>query len=254
MIGQLFAQRGNLFGCERAGAVAPFASLVSHDIGNLFVSQSFVPRLHDSGAVLLAFNFNRALQTFEYYHAHASRAASCKFGTGKRRILTRHALTIGLMTGLTIRRENLLAAIVGRYFRRLLAASRTRHCFLCRRRRAHRVEPATAEVARVTAEIRATKKNRQSVDRDEPNRERLGTDARFAFFTLNSSVHLLDVGLFAVIHSLSHARRLFRFFVHCDFHFAGAGDPAAEGPGDTAGDAAAGGAPPADLASLSGCD
>src|SRR5205823_13821942 len=121
------------------------------------------------------------------------------------------------MTVLTIRRENLLAAIVGQKFRRLLAASRTRHCFLCRRRRAHRVEPATAEVARVTAEIRATKKNRQSVDRDEPNRERLGTDARFAFFTLNSSVHLLDVGLFAVIHSLAYARRLFRSFVHCVF-------------------------------------
>src|SRR5438067_835195 len=127
MIGQLFAQRGNLFGCERAGAVAPFTSLVSHDIGNLFVSQSFVPRLHDSGAVLLAFNFTWALQTFEYFHAQASRAAICKFETGKRGILPRHALTFGLMTGLTIRRKTLLAAIGGRYFRRLLAASRTRH-------------------------------------------------------------------------------------------------------------------------------
>src|SRR5438094_8740933 len=114
MIGQLFAQRGNLFGCERAGAVAPFASLVSHDIGNLFVSQSFVPRLHDSGAVLLAFNFNRALQTVEYYDAHASRAATGNFGTGKRRVLTRHALAIRYMTRLTIRREHLLAAVVGR--------------------------------------------------------------------------------------------------------------------------------------------
>jgi hypothetical protein len=34
---------------------------------------------------------------------------------------------------------------------------------------------------------------------------------------LNSSVHLLDVGLFAVIHSLPRARRLFRFVVHYIF-------------------------------------
>src|SRR2546423_15225931 len=99
----------------------------------------------------------------------------------------------------------------------MLHAPRTGYCFFCRGWRAQWVEPAANEVARVTTEIRATKKNRQPVDRDEPNRERLGTDARFAFFTLNSSVHLLDVGLFAVIHSLAYARRLFRFFVHCVF-------------------------------------
>jgi hypothetical protein len=32
---------------------------------------------------------------------------------------------------------------------------------------------------------------------------------------LNSGVHLLDVGLFAVIHSLPYTRWLFRFVVHC---------------------------------------
>jgi hypothetical protein len=32
---------------------------------------------------------------------------------------------------------------------------------------------------------------------------------------LNSGVHLLDVGLFAVIHSLPYARWLIRFVVHC---------------------------------------
>jgi len=99
----------------------------------------------------------------------------------------------------------------------LLTASRTSRCFLCSRRRPHRIEPAAAEIPGITPEIRASKKYRQSVDRDQPNRERLGADARFAFFALHSGMHLLDIGLFAVIHSLAYARRLFRFFVHCVF-------------------------------------
>ena len=40
-------------------------------------------------------------------------------------------------------------------------------------------------------------------------------DTRLAFFTLNGGVHLLHVGLFAVIHSLPCPRRHFRFVVHC---------------------------------------
>ena len=69
--------------------------------------------------------------------------------------------------------------------------------------------------APVAPEICAPKKDCQPVNRDQPNREWLGADAWFAFFALNRSVHLLDVGLFAVIHSLAYARRRFRFFVHC---------------------------------------
>src|SRR5205823_14081046 len=72
MIGKFFAERGNLFGCDRAGAVAPFGSLVAHDVGDLFISQSFVPRLHHSGAELLAFNGDRTLQAFEDDHGHTS--------------------------------------------------------------------------------------------------------------------------------------------------------------------------------------
>src|SRR2546422_85702 len=53
------------------------------------------------------------------------------------------------------------------------------------------------------------------VNSDQPNRKRLGTDAWFAFFALNSCVHLLNVGLFAIIHSLTDARWRFWLFVHC---------------------------------------
>ena len=88
-------------------------------------------------------------------------------------------------------------------------------CFFRRRRCAHRVKPAAGEVSRVTTEICAAKEDCQSVDRDKPNRKRLGADARFAFFALNGSVHLLDVGLLAIIHSLADARWRFWFFVHC---------------------------------------
>src|SRR6266700_4830137 len=97
----------------------------------------------------------------------------------------------------------------------MLAATRTRRCLFRRRRRAHRVEPAAHEISRVAPEICAAKKYRQSVDRDKPNRVRLGADAWLAFFTLNSGVHLLNVGQFAIIHSLANARWRFWFFVHC---------------------------------------
>ena len=104
-----------------------------------------------------------------------------------------------------------------RQFGSLFAASSTRCCFLCRRRRAHGIQPACQKISRVPAEIRAAKKYRQPINRDQPNREWLRADARFAFLALNSGVDLEDVGLFAVIHSLAYARRLFRFFVHCVF-------------------------------------
>src|SRR5262249_5010449 len=118
------------------------------------------------------------------------------------------------MARLTIRSENLFAAIARRQFGNLLAASRTSRCFLCGRRRPHRIEAPVAEVSGVTPEIRASKKYRQSVDRDQPNRKRFGTDAWFAFFALHSGVDLLDIGLFAVIHPLANARWRFRFVVH----------------------------------------
>src|SRR4030095_3791836 len=81
------------------------------------------------------------------------------------------------------------------------------------------VERVTAEVAKVTTKISAAKEYRQSVNGNQPNRERFGADAGFALFALDGSVHLLHVCLFAVIHSLPHSEFFrgwrFRFFVHC---------------------------------------
>src|SRR3982751_6355497 len=108
------------------------------------------------------------------------------------------------MARLTICTKSFFAPIVRRYLGGLLAAGRsTSHCFFRRRRRTHRIEAASNEIPRVTAEVRTAEEDRQSVNRNKPDRERLSADARFAFFPLYSCVHLLDVGLFAVIHSLA---------------------------------------------------
>src|SRR5262249_34670905 len=84
-----------------------------------------------------------------------------------------------------------------------------------RSRSAHWIESDIYEISRVTAQVRAAEENRQTVNCDEPHRERLSADAWFAFFPLHSCVHLLHVGLFAVIHSLPCAQWHFRFVVHC---------------------------------------
>src|SRR6478735_3276021 len=119
------------------------------------------------------------------------------------------------MTGLTICCENLFSSVVRRKLSLLAAARSACHCLLRRGRRTHWIESAAGEISRVTAEVRAAKENRQSVDCDQPDRQRLGAYSRFAFLALHSRVHLLDVGLFAVIHSLPGAKRRFRFVVHC---------------------------------------
>src|SRR5262249_23551815 len=119
------------------------------------------------------------------------------------------------MTRLTISRKNLFASVAWRKFSLLAAARSACHCFLRRRWCTHWIESASDEISRVTPEVRAAEENRQSVDRDQPHRQRLGAYAWFAFLALHSSVHLLDIGLFAVIHSLPCARRRFRFVVHC---------------------------------------
>jgi len=54
MIGQLFAQSGDLLGRNRAGTVPPLAPLISQDVGDLLVVQRFVPWLHDRRAVFLS--------------------------------------------------------------------------------------------------------------------------------------------------------------------------------------------------------
>src|SRR5437867_13197914 len=112
MIRQFFSERGNLFGCDGTGAVPPVASLVRKNVGNFLVGQCFVPGLHHRRAVLLAFNFDRALQTFEDNHSRATRAACCKLCTRKRWILAAHTEAVGLMTGLTLRCETRAPTIV----------------------------------------------------------------------------------------------------------------------------------------------
>ena len=129
--------------------------------------------------------------------------------------MARHAKAVGLMTSLTVCRKNLLASVVRRKLSLLAAARSARHGFLRRGGRTHRIESAAGEISRVTTEVRAAKENRQSVDRNQPHRQWLSADARFSFLTLHRRVHLLHVGLFAVIHSLSGAKRRFRFVVHC---------------------------------------
>src|SRR6266403_950100 len=114
MIGQLFAQRGDLLGGDRTRTVAPLASLVSENVGDLLVGQCFVPGLHYRSAVFLAFDRDWTLQTFHNDLRRPARPARCKLRTRERRILTRHAEPVGLMAGLTIRRENLFAAIMWR--------------------------------------------------------------------------------------------------------------------------------------------
>src|SRR6266481_2987415 len=159
MTGEFLAKRGDLFSCDRTGAVAPLAALVCENVGNFLVGQSIVPRLHNGCAVFLAFNFYRTLQAFKNNHRRPARAAGCKFRTSKRRILAGHAKAIGLMTGLTISRKNLLASIAWRKFSLLAAGRSPSHCFLRRGRRTHRIESAGDEISRVTAEVRAAKEN-----------------------------------------------------------------------------------------------
>src|SRR6202011_1521674 len=251
MIGEFFAQRGNLLSRDGAGVVAPFAALISEHVGDLLIGQRLVPRLHDRTAEFLPFDGDRPLQTLEHDHGGTARTAGRKFRAGQRRILTGDAETVGLMTSLTIGRENLLAAIARRKFRLLFATAGTSGTFFRRWRTAHRIQTIAAEVSRVTSEIGAAKEHGQSVDYDQPNRERLETDARFALFSLNSSMHFLHFLVLAVIHSLTNAHgRIWSLLVH----FGGgggtaAGEPAAAGAGEAA---AAGGA--ADFTSFKGCD
>src|SRR5439155_26098913 len=127
--------------------------------------------------------------------------------------LAGNTLPIRLVTSLTVRCENLLTAVARRKFCLLFAAARSGSGFFCRRRTAERVKAVAAEISRITAEIGAGTKNRESVNSDQPNRERLESHARFAFFTLDGGVHFLDFGMLAVIHSLTRAR-LWRVLVH----------------------------------------
>src|SRR5205814_7000563 len=169
MIRQLFAQPSNLFGGDCAGTVPPLTPLVREYVGDLLVGQCFVPGLHHRGAEFLAFDRDWALQTFEDNHGRPTRAARCKLRTGQRRILSRYAKTVGLMTGLTIGRENLFASIARRKFCLLLFTLGSGGFFHRLWLAAVRVKRLTAKVSRVTTKIGATEKHGQSVNCDQPN-------------------------------------------------------------------------------------
>src|SRR5712692_1406387 len=207
MIGQLFAQSGDLFGRDGAAVIPPLTSLVSQHVGNSLISQCFVPWLHNRAAEFLAFDGDRALQTLEDNHGRPSRPTGCKLRTSKRRILTRDTKTVGLMTGLTVRREDLFSAVTRRKLCLLFATARSSGSFLCRWRSAERVEAITGKISGVTPQISAAKENGEAINRDQPNRKRLKSDARFAFLALNSGMNVLNIGSFAVISSLTSERR-----------------------------------------------
>ena len=97
------------------------------------------------------------------------------------------------MTDGAVRRENLFAAIGLGKFLRLRAARTGRAGFRRTRRAAERIEPVAAEVSGKTPEIRAAEKDREAVDGDQPERERLEADARLAFLPLDRGVHLMHV-------------------------------------------------------------
>src|SRR5437667_6149080 len=123
------------------------------------------------------------------------------------------------MTCLTICRKNLFAPIARRKFRDLLCALGSGSFFHRLWLAAVRVERIAAKISRVTTEVGAAEKHRQPINRDQPNRERFASDARFALFALNGGVHLMHVCLFPVIHSLANTRRIRNFLVHCAVTF-----------------------------------
>src|SRR5437016_1381329 len=111
MIGELFAQRGDLLRRNRSAGVSPFLTNVCQDVGELLIIERFFPRLHDGAAILLTLDLERALQTFKHDHGIAERAAIYVFGASQGRIsLCLRTLPIRLMTDRAVRQKNLLAA------------------------------------------------------------------------------------------------------------------------------------------------
>src|SRR5437899_10510573 len=123
------------------------------------------------------------------------------------------------MTCLTICRKDLFAPIARRKFRDLLCALGSGSFFPRLWLGTVRVKRLTTKVSGVATEIGTAEKHRQPINRDQPNRERFASDARFALFALNGGVHLMHVCLFAVIHSLANTRRIRNFLVHCAVTF-----------------------------------
>jgi len=84
----------------------------------------------------------------------------------------------------------------------LIAATGSRRDF---RRHVAVIERIATEVSRETAEVRAAEENRETVNRDQPDGERLEADFRLRFFPLDRGMHTLDIFGLAVIHALPGA-------------------------------------------------
>src|SRR4051794_36953087 len=70
----------------------------------------------------------------------------------------------------------------------------------------NRIETVAAEIPGKPREIGSSPKKRDAVNDDEPDRERLQADPRFAFLARDRGVHLLHFFVLAIIHSLVGAR------------------------------------------------
>ena len=116
-------------------------------------------------------------------------------------------------------------------FGRLLATGTTR-AVRFRLRDKSGIETVAAKVAGETSEVSAAEKDREAVNRNQPDRERFETDTRLAFLPLDRGMHLMHVRVFAIIHSLADAT-LGRVLVHFFSSLAGAGEDA--GAGEEAG-------------------
>src|SRR5437762_4881318 len=156
---------------------SPTRSVRKSERRQFLVGQCFVPRLHNRAAEFLAFDRDRALQTLKNDHRRSLRPASGEFRAGQRRILTGNTETIGLMTRLTVGRENLFAAVARRKFSLLLLSLRSA-AFFCRRRSAHRIKSVAGKTSRITTQVSATGEDRDPVNSDQPNRKRLESNTR----------------------------------------------------------------------------
>src|SRR5438876_9866391 len=172
MVRQFLAQGRDLFGSHRTGAIPPLAPFVSQNVGNFLIGQCFVPRLHDRAAEFLAFHRDRPLQTLKNDHRRSLRTPSGKFRAGQRRILTGNTETIGLMTGLTVGRENLFAAVARRKFSLLLLSLRSA-TFFGRRRWGRRSCSGPGTICSGASETRSAGERRDGVKSDQPKRKRL---------------------------------------------------------------------------------
>src|SRR5438094_456160 len=142
--------------------------------------------------------------------------------------------TVGLMTCLTICRKDLFAPIARRKFRDLLCALGSGSFFHRLWLAAVRVERIAAKISRVTTEVGAAGKHRRPINREQPNRKRFASAARFALSALNAGAAWMPVWAFAAAAGDGEARGAFGAGPAGAF----GGGELGEAPGDVAGEPA----------------